>query len=163
MKRGHSTTTWTEFCHFLDSFYTLSVDKKRHFWPPPPLHLVHVVVECPLSWNLSRLCFCFLEYRGYLHLEVFMWFLIQKRLRKIHDLLASNHWLWTPQWPPYVLPPIYFLVVSMIWFGYTDKLYIKMMGYPWEIHWNHASKRNNTYILHFIFTIAIHIYIFIQL
>ena len=34
--RGHSTTTWTEFCHFLthprvDSFYNLSVDKNRHF------------------------------------------------------------------------------------------------------------------------------------
>ena len=31
----------------------------------------------------------------------------------------------------------YFLVVSMIWFSYTDNLYIKMIGYPWEIHWNH--------------------------
>ena len=45
--RGHSTTTWTEFCNFLtpplpscvDSFYTLSVDKKRHFFTPPPLIL----------------------------------------------------------------------------------------------------------------------------
>ena len=24
----------------------------------------------------------------------------------------------------------------MIWFSYTDKLYIKMMGYPWDIDWN---------------------------
>ena len=38
--RGHSTTTWTEFCHFrtplpcVDSFYTLSVDKNRHFLTP---------------------------------------------------------------------------------------------------------------------------------
>ena len=37
---GHSITTWTEFCHFLtplpcvDSFYTLSVDKNRHFLTP---------------------------------------------------------------------------------------------------------------------------------
>ena len=29
-----------------------------------------------------------------------------------------------------------FLVVSMIWFSYTDKLYLKIMGYPWEIDWN---------------------------
>ena len=41
-----------QFCHFLtptpcvDSFYTLSVDKNRHFDPLPP-HLVHVVIECP--------------------------------------------------------------------------------------------------------------------
>ena len=41
--RGHSTTTWTEFWHFLtplplpcvDCFYALSVDKKKDiFWPP---------------------------------------------------------------------------------------------------------------------------------
>ena len=39
--RGHSTTTWTEFCHFfipppfcVHSFYTLSVDKNRHFLTP---------------------------------------------------------------------------------------------------------------------------------
>ena len=41
--RGHSTTTWTKICHFLtplpcvDSFYTLSVDKNRHFLTPSPL------------------------------------------------------------------------------------------------------------------------------
>ena len=53
--RGHSTTTWTEFCHFLtpppscvDSFYTLSVDKNRYFLTPSP-HLVHVVIEWPLK------------------------------------------------------------------------------------------------------------------
>ena len=33
--RGHSTTTWTEFCHFLT---------------PSPPHLVHVVIECPLMF-----------------------------------------------------------------------------------------------------------------
>ena len=27
----------------MDSFYTLSVDKNRLFWPPSPPHLVHVV------------------------------------------------------------------------------------------------------------------------
>ena len=57
--RGLSTTTWTEFCHSLttpppsawgfytvfDSFYTLSVDKNRHFLTPSPPHLVHVVIE----------------------------------------------------------------------------------------------------------------------
>ena len=52
--RGHSTTTWTEFCHFLtpcvDSFYTLSVDKNRHFLTPST-HPVHVVVECPLTFS----------------------------------------------------------------------------------------------------------------
>ena len=58
--RAHSTTTWTEFCHFLtpppwvDSFYTLSVDKNRQISDPP--HLVHVVIEWPL------ICFC-----GHLH------------------------------------------------------------------------------------------------
>ena len=60
--RGHSTTTWTEFCHFLvpppscvDSFYTLSVDKYRHFLTPSPPHLVHVVIEWPLR-ALSNFC-----------------------------------------------------------------------------------------------------------
>ena len=32
----------------VDSFYTLSVDKNRHFLTPSPPHLVHVVIECPL-------------------------------------------------------------------------------------------------------------------
>ena len=32
----------------VDSFYTLSVDKKRHFLTPSPPHLVHVVIEWPL-------------------------------------------------------------------------------------------------------------------
>ena len=31
----------------VDSFYTLSVDKNRHFLTPSPPHLVHVVIECP--------------------------------------------------------------------------------------------------------------------
>ena len=53
--RGHSTTTWTEFCRFLppppcvDSSYTLGVDKNRYFLTPSP-HLVHVVIEWPLTY-----------------------------------------------------------------------------------------------------------------
>ena len=61
IQRGHSTTTWTEFCHFLtpptpawtvfipDLFYTLSVDinTKQIFFDPLPPHIVHVVIECP--------------------------------------------------------------------------------------------------------------------
>ena len=32
----------------MDSFYTLSMDKNRHFLTPSPPHLVHVVIEWPL-------------------------------------------------------------------------------------------------------------------
>ena len=39
-----------------------------------------------------------------------------------------------------------FLVVSMTWFSYTDKLYIKMMAYLWELDWNLHHQ-------HFIFNI----------
>ena len=39
------------------------------------------------------------------------------------------------QWPRYVLPPFCF-GGSMIWYSYTNKLYLKMMRYPWEIDWN---------------------------
>ena len=55
MLRGHSTTPWTEFYHFLtpppyvDIFYTLSVDKNIHLLTPFPPHLVHVVIEWPLK------------------------------------------------------------------------------------------------------------------
>ena len=61
--RGHSTTTWTEFCHFstpcVDSFYTLSVDKNIHFLTPSPPHLVHIVNEWPprveaRGWAVQR-------------------------------------------------------------------------------------------------------------
>ena len=38
-----------------------------------------------------------------------------------------------------------FLVVSMIWLSYTDKLYIKMMRYPWEIYWNHHHQHFLTF------------------
>ena len=56
--RGHSTTTWTEFCNFwtplpcVDSFYTLSVDKKIFLTPSPPHH-VHVFIEWPLRRTIS--------------------------------------------------------------------------------------------------------------
>ena len=58
--RGHLTTTWTGFGHFwpppcVDSFYTLSMDKNRHFLTPRPTYLVHVVIEWPLIMNLGRL------------------------------------------------------------------------------------------------------------
>ena len=53
--RGHSTTTWTEFCHFLmppppcmGSFYTLRVDRNRYFLTPSPPHLAHLIIEWPL-------------------------------------------------------------------------------------------------------------------
>ena len=39
----------------MESFYTLSVDKNRHFLTPSPPHLVHVVIECPLSMILKGL------------------------------------------------------------------------------------------------------------
>ena len=38
----------------MDSFYTLSMDKNKHFLTPSPLHLVHVVIECPLAvWTVK--------------------------------------------------------------------------------------------------------------
>ena len=52
---GHSTTTWTEFCHFLTPpllwtvFIPWAWTKTEIFWPLPP-HLVHVVIEWPLIW-----------------------------------------------------------------------------------------------------------------
>jgi hypothetical protein len=61
--RGHSTTTWTEFCHlltshppFVDSFYTLSVDKNIYFLTPSTHHLVHVVIEWFLRKTSTYLC-----------------------------------------------------------------------------------------------------------
>ena len=33
----------------VDIFYILSVDKNRHFMTPFPPHLVHVVIELPLT------------------------------------------------------------------------------------------------------------------
>ena len=34
----------------VDSLFTLSVDKNRHFLTPSPPHLVQVVIECPLNY-----------------------------------------------------------------------------------------------------------------
>ena len=51
--RWHSTTTWTEICHFLAPppawtvFIPYRATKTDIFDPLPP-HLVHVVIECPL-------------------------------------------------------------------------------------------------------------------
>ena len=39
----------------VDSFCTLSMDKNRHFLTPSPLHLVHVVIECPLKSTLVKI------------------------------------------------------------------------------------------------------------
>ena len=58
MEKGlkvHSTTTWTEFCHFLtpppyvDSFYTLSMDKNRHFLTSSPLILSTQLLNGPMA------------------------------------------------------------------------------------------------------------------
>ena len=38
----------------VDSFYTLSMDKNRHFLTPSPPHLVHIVIECPLIKRLQN-------------------------------------------------------------------------------------------------------------
>ena len=52
--RGHSTTTWTEFCHFLtpspfrEQFLYPERGQKQTFFDPLPPHLVHVVIEWPL-------------------------------------------------------------------------------------------------------------------
>ena len=49
--RGHSTTTWTEFCHFLTplcgQFLYPEHGQKQTFFDPLPPHLVHVVIEWP--------------------------------------------------------------------------------------------------------------------
>ena len=39
----------------VDSFYTLSVDKNRHFLTPFPPHLVHIVIECPHTADQGNL------------------------------------------------------------------------------------------------------------
>ena len=56
----------------VDSFYTLSGDKNRHFLTPPP-HLVHVVIECPLS------------------IYFYLNFTLRKREKKKNDLLRWNN------------------------------------------------------------------------
>ena len=53
--RGHSTITWTEFCHFLTQslrgqFLYPEHGQKQTFFDPFPPHLVHVVIEWPLIW-----------------------------------------------------------------------------------------------------------------
>ena len=46
---------WPPLC--VNSFYTLNVDKNRHFLTHSPPHLVHVVIEWPLifacSWEIT--------------------------------------------------------------------------------------------------------------
>ena len=53
--RGHSTTKWIKFCHFLTPtplsgpFLYPEHGQNRHFLTPSPPHLVHVLIECPLT------------------------------------------------------------------------------------------------------------------
>ena len=63
---------------------------------------------------------------------------MRKRVYPSAEKDLSSQGLRMHQWPCFVMPPNC-LVVNMIWFSwfsYTDKLYIKMMGYSWEIDWN---------------------------
>ena len=48
---------------------------------------------------------------------------------RLKDVLWNRRSIYSHRWTPTKL----FLVVSMIWCSHTQKLYIKMMGYPWEI------------------------------
>ena len=51
--RGHSTTTWTEFCH-LGQFLHPEVVKNKQLY-----HLVHVVIEWPITgWQTFWLIKC---------------------------------------------------------------------------------------------------------
>ena len=57
---GHSTTTWTEFCHFwpphlCGQFLYPERGQKQTFFDPLPPHLVHVVIKWPLSMILPIL------------------------------------------------------------------------------------------------------------
>ena len=54
--RGHSTTTWTEFCHFLTppplrGLFMPWAWKKQTFLTPSSPYIVHVVIECPLMMH----------------------------------------------------------------------------------------------------------------
>ena len=85
--RGHSTTTWTEFCHFLIpplrwQFLYSEHGQKQTFFDPLPPHVVHVVIEWPLrviQRNPKRLMrFLVKPYEGFfLRLEILIqnsWF-----------------------------------------------------------------------------------------
>ena len=53
--RGHLTTMWEEFCHCLTpslhgQFLYYERGQKQTFFDPLPPHLVHVVIEWPLTW-----------------------------------------------------------------------------------------------------------------
>ena len=50
--RGQNFANFLPLPSCVDSFYTLSVDKNRHFLTPSLLRLVHVVIEWPLT-NLN--------------------------------------------------------------------------------------------------------------
>ena len=56
--RGHSTTMWTEFCHFLTprspAWTILYPGQKQTIFDPLPPHLVHLVIECPLVSKMGQ-------------------------------------------------------------------------------------------------------------
>ena len=62
----HSTTTWTEFCHFLtpslrgNCLYPERGQKQTFFDPLPP-HFIHVVIEWPLAILVVRIIQCLTE------------------------------------------------------------------------------------------------------
>ena len=67
---GLSTTTWTEFCHFwtcVESFYTLSMDKKRHFLTPS-------LSSCPRCYWMAPI-----HIHGF-----FKWMLYLRQLRSVN-------------------------------------------------------------------------------
>ena len=61
--RGHSTTTWTEFCHFLTPLplrEQFLYPERGHFLTPSPPHLVHLVIE----WPLMHFAFVCVQFDG---------------------------------------------------------------------------------------------------
>ena len=53
----------------MESFYTLSVDKNRHFLTPSPPHIVHVVIKWPLILNNQSSIFLLLSVESLSDLE----------------------------------------------------------------------------------------------
>ena len=53
----------------MDSFYTLSVDKNKHFLTPSPPHIVHVVIKWPLILNNQSSIFLLLSVESLSDLE----------------------------------------------------------------------------------------------
>ena len=64
----------------------------------------------------------------------FSWFIATKGNKDIERAVSSCFIL------PWI-PSNIFLVVSMIWFSYTDKLCIKILGFSKEIDWYHHHQQ----------------------